>query len=426
MVDKLVVSHETATDKKDWWQEQRGQSRAIASQLEARAFNFDVVEANERAIENEPYTGESHYYSRKEKQAPEKINTPKIETLAAYQNGNDDNLDSILAHLTVVSDQAIDDRFSIFRSAEDFSIALTAAEIEAQGIELVIYCSKTGQPIDEISHYRFGRLFKMYGKEKTIDIIKRLQLGKTAEHWLYTDGESLAKLSEIDPRGYFVYAVSALFRPLQGYCGVKLNDWNEEFTARHQWTMAKHLLWKNTQECDVKIIIEANEMLRRFLGLFHMAKLLRRNLSWHEVQLPNVSPHLLINDLKKNISAILAYEAKKGRIKKNPSLAEINELKVIYQGHSNFRQQRRLKNMSELERIMIDLAEFMPDDSDSVLKRENEITIRRGKIERMLLAEKVKFRAVIPQTSTFSLAREIKAPEKRIDGFATLAERLKK
>jgi len=72
--------------------------------------------------------------------------------------------------------------------------------------------------------------------------------------------------------------------------------------------------------------------------------------------------------LQISLSNLIKYEFKRGRLKTNLSYQEVMDLKLRYKGYSNFRNQKKLKGMSEIEYTLYLLKDFMAEMTPTMVQ----------------------------------------------------------
>ena len=239
----------------------------------------------------------------------------------------------------------------------------TILEIEKQKINLTIHCSKTGQPVANFPIEMFCNICETHGIERAKVILESHKIAKIHPNWLFTDDKSLEKLSQHDPYGYFVFAASRILIPVQDSL---LRDADLAYSQKKQfmtiWREEREHCWKNIQATPLNQIIEANELMRKFLSVF------RTNKVAHIIpfKCSEIPPGYLgkqksilnwIEELRAAFAAILRYEIRKRRIHSALTYDDVVALKDKYEGHSNFRRQKA--KYSETELIMQELGDFI-------------------------------------------------------------------
>ena len=115
-----------------------------------------------------------------------------------------------------------------------------------------------------------------------------------------------------------------------------------------------------------------NELMRRYLSIIKSTAAYKY-LAFVETRMEYVTDTIAsLEDFEQGIQEtlgnILRYEASRNRIRSNMTYQEVMDLKLRYQGHSNFRNQKRLKSMTEIEHVAHLLKDFMPDLSETQMQ----------------------------------------------------------
>lgn len=241
----------------------------------------------------------------------------------------------------------------------DFSNILDASQED-----LTIYCTKTGQPITSYSATQYCHLVRIHGRERARKVFQMQALHRVIDHWLYTDDKALEILSKTDPHGYFVYSAAFILMPLQRQIKRNLRSKDAKLTEELYELEQRKSCWNNIQSVPISRIIEANEMMRRYLSIFRTEKCWSKTVfKFEPVELADIGSakkpiSVWIANIKDSMLRILADEIKRGRINPNPSYADIVNLKIHYEGYTAFRRQKHLGNISELDEVLIHLGDL--------------------------------------------------------------------
>lgn len=277
------------------------------------------------------------------------------------------NMQDILDEITQVSSKLVEDQVTRFNQNNELHVALDMITIESDlGISLSKYCSKTGQLIGYYSTQEYEMMQRVFSNDKIKFYIERKSIEQVASHWIYTDGKSLKNLSEVDPYGYFVYALTCIFGTYQAFLKKNTASDDTHWRGKKIWLDHKIIAYKNTSEKPINLIIECNELIRRYLTLVQSSRAYHL-LKWSFTDITKISDtesriRTLLTDIRKNIERIIKHEYRAKRIKQHVTYADIVAIKDIYQGHSNFRAQRKPKEITDIEMIMHELEAFMPDE----------------------------------------------------------------
>lgn len=313
---------------------------------------------------------------------------PTLATLILAQDGTHGTaqskkltqLEEIISAITEIAQAAIEAKIAHAESGPTLASILDAIEFDKDAATLTYYCSKTGQPCGGLSMEEFAELVQIHGHDGAKNLIRIRAHQHVCLKWIKTDSIALDKLSELDLYGYFVYAASMVLKPLQimqpvpGYTrsisrptvlsAIPIDD---RGIYEQQLLECKKALYRDILQHPIKTVIRANEIMRHYLAFCKTEKALPQ-LEWRESDMNAIAttPALLmqyIQDLQRNIGNILRHEFTAKRINRNLTYENIVSLQDIYIGHSNFRGQRRAKELSQTEQTLMQLKDFMPDIS---------------------------------------------------------------
>ncbi len=261
--------------------------------------------------------------------------------------------------------------FFLFHRAEIRQSPITISAYQ----KLTIRCTKTGKPFARRSMQDWNNLCAIHGSKRAEQILEVNKLQAVSPEWLFTDNTALANLAKYDPHGYFVYAACNILIPVQdSIIRNKTIPASQKTEFQLAWLEQKSALWDNLQSCNVREIMECNEMMRKYLAVFRTAKVAH--------MLPFKCSHLFPSDLgtpkktvaewceeiRLSISAILKREVKKHRIKAHMTFSDITNLSTHYEGHGNFRRQRQ--RLTGTDMLADELQKFLPKDFDAYLERK--------------------------------------------------------
>lgn len=275
-------------------------------------------------------------------------------------NSQQATLNNLIEAVSSISEEAVLTRLQLVEENQKLEVSVLVADDAELSTLCDIRCSKTGQPLDAIDLQTISKLLEVCGRDKLIYMLAQRSISAVSPMWVYTDCEALDTLSELEPIAYFVYAASSILTTYQpGFnTGQKPNE--RDLTARLQFNGSKSQLWDNLQSIPMADIIEANEIMRRYLTFINttfatqVVKFSNKNLATLEIA-------AFIIEVQSNIEKVVRHEYKKGRIKSALTYADIVDLKIFYQGHSNFRGQRNLSKMNETDLILHALRPFMTE-----------------------------------------------------------------
>lgn len=276
-----------------------------------------------------------------------------------------ENLAEVISLLVNVDNKAIEDKLLLTIETNQLINFIEIEEIKKE-INPIIYCSKTGQEIDYWTDEKISQLIQTIGKTRTIEIIKFKSKNQVSNSWIYSDGNALNKLSETDPVGYFVYAISKVlieFQPFSETLTIK-NSWNKEW-AENERDKLLPIVYNSTNKIPLIIIIRINELMRRYLSLIQ-SKSAYKHLAFPETRMEYITSSITYLEefergLQITISNLIKYEFSRGHLKTNLSYQDVMDLKITYKGYSNFRRQKKLASMTEIEHTMYLLRDFLTD-----------------------------------------------------------------
>lgn len=277
------------------------------------------------------------------------------------------NMDEILNEISSVSPKLISEQIDRFERESNLSTAINMINIqEEHGIELTKYCSKTGQQIGVYSVTEFQQMQKILPISKIQFYIERRSIEYVASHWIFTDGESLEKLSEFDPYGYMIYGITSMFGYYQRFLKKQNPTDDISFKGKRQWLDHKIQAYKQISSIPLSTIFEANELIRRYLTIVQTAKAYNL-VKWKHTDIREITHgearlRHLITEIRRNLERIIRHEYRAKRLKTHISYADVVGLKNIFIGHTNFRRQRKPKELTEVEMIMEEIGEFLPPE----------------------------------------------------------------
>ena len=273
-----------------------------------------------------------------------------------------EHLAEVVDLLSTMDDDAVTGQLIRIDELARFNTMVQLAELQNElGDAISIYCSKTGQFIRQWEDQTLIKMSQIHGNEKTSYLLKRISNNHVATHWIYTDGNALEQLALNDPCGYFVYSASLILAPFQK----SLENVFDNHQLNPEFLNNKRTCYNHISNAPLELVIQANEMLRRYLSLAQSLKVVRliafTKVELNEIAIDESTLTKFIAETKQTIINILNQAAKEGKIKPELSYSDVVQLNLAYGGHSNFRQQRKPKAYTDLERVMNDLDEFMPE-----------------------------------------------------------------
>lgn len=243
-----------------------------------------------------------------------------------------------------------------------------------------VICNKSGKVISKRSMNEFDRLLKIHSKEDSLKLLVMTACHNYSIEWIDTSPEVLNKLMVNDMAGYFVYCASQIFDvlPVQN----KLNRIliNEEITINYSRLMDKKIAYsrlQTMQQTNPELLLEANELLRKLLGMAAMDKQSVKtfysaislttavyNLNALELFIADLKSHLVFIMRKHFQTVQVKIKNKQHKLYKITN-EDINAVKKALKGKSNLHQQPKIKNHSKKESILLDLKDFCMNEFDS-------------------------------------------------------------
>jgi len=255
-----------------------------------------------------------------------------------------------------------------------------------------IYCDKTGNKINDISSDAIIQMLSTHSDTRVNELITNAKRNCVDPNWLFTDSKSLESLSETDPIGYFVFAASAVLRCYQPYWQGKETT---DPVANDKWREDKASLNNALHYLDIypsSDIVEINELMRRYLTITQTLSAINR-VKFTLTSLPTLHSHLaqFKQELIASIEAIIEYEYREAKIKTHLSYADIVSLNLRYKGYANFRGQKSLKGMSEMDQILAVIEQHTP---------------QMNSIQQLVAVSKVEIELEVQQQATKSIKHE--------------------
>ncbi len=268
----------------------------------------------------------------------------------------------IISLVVNVENKAIEDTLLQYQETDGLIKLLENEEVTAE-INPEVYCKKTGQVVKTWSDQEISYLVQTIGKVRAKEIIKIKSRNQVALHWIFTDDNALENLSNNDPIGYFIYAASALVMPFSPF--MQLIGTEQEQHAHDMTTALKARAFNQLSNMPMVDIIRVNELMRRFLSITQSVTA-HKHWAIAEIELNTITSSIarleeFEQGLQETLGNLIRAEVKRGKLKSNMSYQEVMDLQLHYHGHSNFRNQKRLKSMTETEHVAFLLKDFMPD-----------------------------------------------------------------
>ena len=232
-----------------------------------------------------------------------------------------------------------------------------------------IYCSMTGHKLGQRTDEDLKLAMQIHGVNKMPELVKYNLQSSISAAWMYKSGRDLHKLSEADPIGYYVYAISKMFeRSFDNLLAKKDAEHGDmQFALLKEKIRANQTLHLLIEQHAITLhdIIAANEALRHFLALIDPARLphVARMKIWDKggYKLVYLAFQVAqVEELLKKIIANLLYRETQfqGRV----SMATMVAFSDKFGGLSSFKSQGRNSPTSEMDYIRAILAENTIDD----------------------------------------------------------------
>lgn len=306
---------------------------------------------------------------------------------------NSDFIHTASDKLLNIPEKSLQNKLDSAESSENLQAILTSNQANFQKFT-VRYCNKSGQKIAPISFETIRKLIAIHGKDGALRYLQATSLDSYAIEWLCTDSAALNKLMIHDMQGYFIYAASYIF-----HCGKETlleqnisNKGNQlinfnrnkdknncsEFRNLPAEYLENYVLLQDKVKARENLfnlknpilITEANELLRRFLGLAR-PELVANKIKFTCGSLSDVThnEYLLkkfVSELKDAIRDIFLQHFKNVKNKEiklqslqyQISEADVAEIKNLLKGMSNFHKQPKIRGMSKKDSILFDLKDF--------------------------------------------------------------------
>lgn len=222
----------------------------------------------------------------------------------------------------------------------------------------ILYCSKTGQPVQTLSRAQWEQMLQLHGNERAEMLLAKQSSHCIAHHWIDTSPEALEKLQAIDPHGYTIYCINIIFRCYNpsSAASARFADIAEAEKAAWAAQLAKayeHIF----RAYSPSQLSEINELLRRYCAI------LWGSAAFGIAPFTFTRPHdiarnlpTLAEDIRRAFRIVLEFAAKRGLI--NPigiSYADTLDFRRIFHGASHLRAQRKPKVASTIEASLEEL-----------------------------------------------------------------------
>jgi len=304
-------------------------------------------------------------------------------------NVDNPNLNKSIDAVLHVDHAGIDKKVSGLKSGAELEILIKANDFDFKPL-LKQYCNKTGREISTVSIDTITTLLKIHDESRVLSLLKQMSTENYCIEWLDTSPQILNKLMLIDPESYFIYAASNFFSLNNPACQSTTD--NDTVDTNRKWAFLQDKVETRRNLCvlsimDLKnknLVIEANELMRRLLGLakpqkqfidrfFRAQNLLETSNSLYALQ-------NFISDLKENLLFLIKKHFRSIRTniesqwKKMYTISanDIEALKKEYSGLSQFHNQPKIKRQNQRVSIMLDLKNFLCDQGLDVKEAKTE------------------------------------------------------
>ena len=278
-------------------------------------------------------------------------------------------------------------------------------------------CSKTGKEIGRYSTAELNQLVEINGIERAKVALIHANVCYTNISWLYTDGVALDKLMDIDPIGYYIYALTQLisFRNISTsnqLLGMKyiankqsssktkntninnkqLNDFSAP-AIELQFTKAKYLLYKKIEaSTSLEDVRQVNKSLHKHLTLskklhksgYHIHNMQinpEQKISTHplsekwafNIRFDEMLPLTIKENIKQMVQQLILFYNRSAKLRRQA----IEHLENVSQdGASNFINQYKRSTFIDIDIVINALIEDVdPYSDDHVI--ESEMIARR-------------------------------------------------
>ncbi len=279
------------------------------------------------------------------------------------------NLAEILDLITNVEEDNLDDQLKRIEHTQTLlEIVETSTLMETFDIQFT--CDKTGKPVGTWSLDQLRRLQLTIGNDRAKELIRKKQREQITPEWIFTDPQALEKLIEVDPVGFFVYATNFII-PVNINFKDMLPDEKQLITDQRH--CEKAVLWQQLQDIPINELAESNEIMRRYLSLIKTRRAMKIIIKAQTSNIPDFFTFTMITiansveriklfrqGLKNILREMIVEEYRRNRIKTHISYADVVNLKLRYEGYTQFQSMRRFKLMTPVEHVLMELEEFIP------------------------------------------------------------------
>jgi len=298
---------------------------------------------------------------------------------ATNLKGYSENLRKSIKNTTTVSEGGIESKINSLEYP-DITEAMLIANEECFKPFIKNYCFKSGKFLHNYSLERFSDMLAIHGKEKTLSLLIQLATSNYSVEWMSTDSQTLNKLMIQDANGYFIFAANHLFlqaKPKSACANLSFEavpqQYKELFLRLQDKQTARYNL-ECLQGEYLDLILEANELIRRLIGLAKPTKsMLTAFFTFDnliDATKDKQSLIIFIEDIKENLTFLLQRHFKNVRSKIIQQQADLykitaNDIEKIMRelnGLKSFHNQPSIKNQPKRISVMLDLQEFVIDE----------------------------------------------------------------
>lgn len=322
--------------------------------------------------------------SARQKRRTKKLLQQRIKRYKAPEQGQthideaNSQLQKSISNVTQVSDSGLQSKIHSMPSPVDIEMLFTANEDNFKPF-IGQYCNKSGKLIYKLSQNNFADLLRIHGRENAFKLLMQMSTENYSIEWLDTSPQTLNKLMVQDYSSYFIYAANHIFQNsdthsktdlsflgMQADCKQKFERLQDKIKARDNLEIIGML--------NTNLVIEANELLRRLIGLAKPTKAMLATFFTHtnlvNATQSEMSLRVFMCDIRENLTFLLRRHFNGIRSKTLAShrklytitASDIEAIKKELFGLSQFHNQPKIKNQSKRISIMLDLREFVFDE----------------------------------------------------------------
>lgn len=297
----------------------------------------------------------------------------------------------------------------------DLQAAITTLKPEfAQYMPTI--CHKSGRKLqDRYTLSDIGRLIHTHGEERALSIMQLTFTHNTAPEWLFTDYEGLVALSKTDPQGYCIQALSIIMEP---YWKIQFKKSNLDIEQKCQIIADKAKARQALEQIQPELIIELNELMRRFLGICkpdYAVQFLAMTCGNMQSMLASLdSIQQVIASLKLAFKNIIVNHARQNKRKKL-NAALMADIKAAFHGMSNYYKQLKLGAVTDHEANVLDTRGFFAEHSNiriqALAVQSQEIAQDAGRIKTIDCSQPLQLKQAEVKES---------AKPKKVNAFSTM------